>query len=88
MIHRDIKPENIVVTPGGEVVFIDFGTMRSYKKDGSRDTFVVGTRGTAATRAVWLYTEQTSVQMCMQSGRQCCIWFQRAMKRISFLSVQ
>lgn len=48
MIHRDIKPENIVVTPGGEVVFIDVGTMRSYKKDGSRDTFVVGTRGTAA----------------------------------------
>ena len=48
MIHRDIKPENIVVTPGGEVVFIDFGTMRSYKKDRSRDTFVVGTRGTAA----------------------------------------
>lgn len=30
------------------MVFIDFGTMRSYKKDGSRDTFVVGTRGTAA----------------------------------------
>ena len=48
MIHRDIKPENIVVTPSSEVVFIDFGTMRSYKKDGSRDTFVVGTRGTAA----------------------------------------
>lgn len=48
MIHRDIKPENILVTPGDEVVFIDFGTMRSYKKDGSRDTFVVGTRGTAA----------------------------------------
>ena len=48
MIHRDIKPENIVITPGGEAVFIDFGTMRSYKKDGFRDTFVVGTRGTAA----------------------------------------
>ena len=48
MIHRDIKPENIVVTPGGETVFIDFGTMRSYKKDGAHDTFVVGTRGTAA----------------------------------------
>ena len=48
VVHRDIKPENIVITPGGEAVFIDFGTMRSYKKDGSRDTFVVGTRGTAA----------------------------------------
>ena len=48
MIHRDIKPENIVITASGEAVFIDFGTMRSYKKDGSRDTFVVGTRGTAA----------------------------------------
>lgn len=48
MIHRDIKPENIVVTPNGETVFIDFGTMRSYKKDSQRDTFVVGTRGTAA----------------------------------------
>ena len=48
MIHRDIKPENIVIMVGGEAVFIDFGTMRSYKKDGSRDTFVVGTRGTAA----------------------------------------
>ena len=48
MIHRDIKPENLGVTPGGEVGFIYFGTMRSYKKDGSRDTFVVGTRGTAA----------------------------------------
>lgn len=34
MIHRDIKPENIVITPGGEAVFIDFGTMRSYKKTG------------------------------------------------------
>ena len=29
MIHRDIKPENIVITAGGEAVFIDFGTMRS-----------------------------------------------------------
>ena len=36
MIHRDIKPENIVITPGGEVIFIDFGTMRSYKKDSQR----------------------------------------------------
>lgn len=48
MIHRDIKPENIVITHEGEVAFIDFGTMRSYKKDSQRDTFVVGTRGTAA----------------------------------------
>lgn len=48
LIHRDIKPENIVLTPSGEVVLIDFGTMRFYKETGQRDTFVVGSRGTAA----------------------------------------
>ena len=65
MIHRDIKPENIVVTPGGEVVFIDFGTMRSYKKDGSRDTFVVGTRGTAAPEQYgYIQTDQRTECVC------------------------
>ena len=48
LIHRDIKPENIVLTPSGEVVLIDFGTMRFYKETGQRDTFVVGSRETAA----------------------------------------
>ena len=48
LVHRDIKPENIVLTPSGDAVLIDFGTMRFYKETGQRDTFVVGSRGTAA----------------------------------------
>ena len=48
LVHRDIKPENIVLTPSGDAVLIDFGTMRFYKEMGERDTFVVGSRGTAA----------------------------------------
>ena len=48
LVHRDIKPENIVLTPSGDAVLIDFGTMRFYKELGERDTFVVGSRGTAA----------------------------------------
>lgn len=48
LVHRDIKPENIVLTPSGDAVLIDFGTMRLYKELGERDTFVVGSRGTAA----------------------------------------
>ena len=57
MIHRDIKPENIVVTPGAEVVFIDFGTMRSYKKTG-RVILCGGYQRNCGARAVWLYTDR------------------------------
>lgn len=44
LVHRDIKPENIVLTPSGDAVLIDFGTMRFYKETGQRDTFVVGSK--------------------------------------------
>lgn len=48
LVHRDIKPSNIVLTPEGNLFLIDFGTVREYNPDLSRDTEIIGTRGTAA----------------------------------------
>ncbi|MDO5539295.1 MAG: protein kinase [Eubacteriales bacterium] len=48
VIHRDIKPQNIVMTPEGNLFFIDVGTARQYREDAGRDTVLVGTRLTAA----------------------------------------
>jgi serine/threonine protein kinase len=35
--HRDIKPGNIIITPGGEVVLVDFGISRETDASGSFD---------------------------------------------------
>lgn len=48
LIHRDIKPENLILTDGGNLMLVDFGTMRSYRAEGPRDTFLIGSDGTAA----------------------------------------
>lgn len=66
LIHRDIKPENIILTPSGTVALIDFGTVRRYRADDmghSSDTFVAGSRGTAAPEQYGYYQtdERTDV---------------------------
>lgn len=48
VIHRDIKPENIVLSDSGELILVDFDTVRTYRKDGAQDTFVMGSKETAA----------------------------------------
>ncbi|MDO4339188.1 MAG: protein kinase [Eubacteriales bacterium] len=48
LIHRDVKPENIIRTREGKYILVDFGTARWYREEGTRDTFVVGSCGTAA----------------------------------------
>lgn len=48
LIHRDIKPDNIIIEPCGNLKLIDFGAVREYKDDASRDTVYVGTPGYAS----------------------------------------
>lgn len=47
VIHRDIKPQNIILAPDGICHLVDLGTARRYKSDGTGDTVLLGTRGTA-----------------------------------------
>lgn len=47
-IHRDIKPSNLMLEPNGAIKLIDFGIMRAYNLNKTRDTCFLGTRGYAA----------------------------------------
>jgi len=47
-IHRDIKPSNMILQPNGQLKLIEFGTMKTYKPNQSRDTVILGTVGYAA----------------------------------------
>lgn len=48
IIYRDTKPANIMLKPDGNIMLIDFGTAREYKKNQTLDTTPLGTEGFAA----------------------------------------
>lgn len=48
VIYRDLKPQNIMITPEGELRFIDFGIARLFNPVKEQDTVFMGTPGFAS----------------------------------------
>lgn len=48
IIYRDMKPANVMLKPDGDIVLIDFGMAREFKKQNKHDTTHLGTHGYAA----------------------------------------
>lgn len=48
IIYRDMKPSNIMLKPDGQIVLIDFGIAREFKRECEGDTSWLGTKGYAA----------------------------------------
>ena len=48
IIYRDMKPGNVILKPDGNVVLIDFGMAREFKRYNQHDTTHLGTHGYAA----------------------------------------
>lgn len=48
IIYRDMKPANIMLKPDGNIVLIDFGMAREFKRQNTHDTTHLGTHGYAA----------------------------------------
>lgn len=48
IIYRDMKPANVMLKPDGDIVLIDFGMAREFKRQNKHDTTHLGTHGYAA----------------------------------------
>ena len=48
LVHRDMKPENVILRNDGALILVDFDSARYYREDRETDTFLMGSRGTAA----------------------------------------
>jgi predicted Ser/Thr protein kinase len=59
--HRDLKPSNIVVTPEGDLYFVDFGFTKNIT--GGRDSFSATVKGTPAYMAPEVWEHGSAVDL-------------------------
>lgn len=82
IIYRDLKPSNIMLTQNNELMLIDFGIARSYRKGGVEDTVKLGTVGFAAPEQYGNGQSQPvsdlyglgALLLYMATGGQCSYW--------------
>ncbi|KTD86474.1 serine/threonine protein kinase [Paenibacillus etheri] len=82
IIYRDLKPSNIMLTLQKELMLIDFGIARSYRRGISEDTVKLGTVGFAAPEQYGSGQSQPvsdlyglgALILYMATGGQCSQW--------------
>ncbi|MRN54556.1 serine/threonine protein kinase [Paenibacillus monticola] len=82
IVYRDLKPANVMLTYEDELVLIDFGIARSYRKGASEDTVKLGTVGFAAPEQYGSGQSQPAsdlyalgaLLLYMATGGQCSRW--------------
>jgi serine/threonine protein kinase len=64
MIYRDLKPNNLLCSDVGAIILIDFGSVRHFKKDKTKDTDAFGTVTTASPEHYGGQTDERSDIYC------------------------